>query len=126
MRSCARSWNFKPYPAGQGLAYSLPSAPRDYVETLGAGLTLFLAEKQILPVAQAIVPAGPADRLGGAAAQSEIASLLLLGLHARARRLGIAESAVAGGPWPARLSWSKSGRPCRCDAAASGRREVAL
>jgi len=93
---------FKPYPAGQGLAYSLPSAPRDYVETLGAGLTLFLAEKQILPVAQAIVPAGPADRLGGAAAQSEIASLLLLGLHARARRLGIAESplpaALAGTP----------------------------
>ena len=81
---------FKAYPAGQGLGYSLPSTLRDYIEALGTGLTLFLVEKQVLPPAQAVVPAGIAARLGGAAAESETASLLTLGIHARAGRLGLA------------------------------------
>jgi len=93
---------FKAYPAGQGLGYSLPSTLRDYIEALGAGLTLFLVEKQILPPAQAVVPAGVAARLAGAAAESETASLLALGIYARARRLGLAElplpAALAGTP----------------------------
>ena len=76
-------------PAGQGLAYSPPANVRDYVEALGAGLTLFLVEKQVLPPAQAAVPAELAVRLGGGAGQSDFASLLALGLHARARRLGL-------------------------------------
>jgi hypothetical protein len=83
---------FKAYPIGQGLRYSLPSTVRDYIEVLGSGLTLFLAEKQVLPLSQAAVPIEIADRVGAAAAQSETASLLLLGLHARARRLGLAEA----------------------------------
>ena len=82
---------FKAYPAGRGLAYSPPSTLRDYIEALGAGLTLFLAEKEVLPLTQAVVPNEVVDRLGGAAATSELASLLALGMHARARRLGLAE-----------------------------------
>jgi len=78
---------FTAYPAGQGLAYSPPPNVRDYIEALGAGLTLFLVEKQVLPSAQAILPAELAGRLGAGAAQSEFASLLLLSLHARAQRL---------------------------------------
>jgi len=93
---------FKPCPAGQGLGYSSPPMPRDYIEALGAGLTLFLVEKQVLPPAQAVVPPDLEARLGVVAAQSEVASLLALGLLARARRLGLAElplpSALAGTP----------------------------
>jgi hypothetical protein len=83
---------FKAYPAGQGLGYAQPSTLRDYVELLGTGLTLFLVEKQVLPAVQAVVPADVARRVGEAAARSELASLLVLGLHARARRLGLAEA----------------------------------
>lgn len=82
---------FNAYPAGEGLGYSLPSTLQAYIEALGASLTLFLVEKKMLPLEQAAVPAGIADRVGHAAARSEIASLLTLGLHARARRLGLTE-----------------------------------
>jgi hypothetical protein len=81
---------FTPHPAGQGLFYAPPAKLRDYIEALGAGLTLFLGEKQILPPAQLVLPADVTVRLGTAAAESEFASLLALSLHARARRLGLA------------------------------------
>jgi hypothetical protein len=81
---------FMPYPAGQGIGYNLPAKLRDYIEALGAGLTLFLGEKQVLPPAQLVVPADVAAHMNAAAVESEIASLLALGLHARAQRLGIA------------------------------------
>ncbi len=80
---------FTPYPASQGLIYAPPVRLRDYVEALGAGLTLFLGEKQVLPLTQVALPADVAARLGAMAAQSEFASLLALGLRARARRLGL-------------------------------------
>jgi hypothetical protein len=80
---------FAPYPAGQGLVYAPPVQARDYVEALGAGLTLFLGEKQVLPPAQVVLPADLAARTGATAAESEFASLLMLGFHARARRLGL-------------------------------------
>ena len=86
---------FKPYPAGQGLVYAPPTRPRDYAEALGAGLTLFLGEKQVLPPTQVALPADVAARLGAMAAQSEFASLLALGLRARARRLGLGETMPA-------------------------------
>jgi hypothetical protein len=80
---------FKACPAGEGAAYEPPPNLLDYIEALGACLTLFLVEKQVLPPAQALVPAGLAARLGAGAAQSEVASLLTLSLHARARRLAL-------------------------------------
>jgi hypothetical protein len=80
---------FKAYPAGQGLVYSLPANLLDYIGALGAGLTLFLVEKQVLSSAQAVIPAELAARLGAGATQSELASLLALSLHARARRLAL-------------------------------------
>ena len=79
----------KACPADQGLAYSVPPGVRDYIEALGASLTLFLVEKQVLPPAQAVVPAELVARLGAGAAQSDFASLLALSLIARARRLAL-------------------------------------
>jgi hypothetical protein len=91
-----------PHPAGQGLVYAPPAKLRDYIEALGAGLTLFFGEKQVLPPAQLVLPADLVARLGKAAAESEFASLLLLGLLARAQRLGLtgapALPALAGTP----------------------------
>ena len=91
-----------PHPGGQGLVYAPPAKLRDYIEALGAGLTLFLGEKQVLPPAQLVLPPDLAARLGVAAAESEFASLLLLGLLARAQRLGLAGApslpALAGTP----------------------------
>jgi hypothetical protein len=83
---------FRPYPAGQGLVYAPPASLRGYVEALGAGLTLFLSEKKVLPLTQVALPADVAARLAAMAAQSEFASLLALGLRARARRLGLGET----------------------------------
>jgi hypothetical protein len=79
----------KAYPPGQGLAYAPQTNVRNYAESLGASLTLFLVEKQILPSTQAVVPAELIARLDAGAAQSDFASLLALSLHARARRLGL-------------------------------------
>jgi hypothetical protein len=79
----------KAYPADQGLAYAPAPNVRDYIEALGTSLTLFLVEKQILPAAQAVVPAELVARLGAGTAQSDFASLLALSVHARARRLAL-------------------------------------
>ncbi len=87
---------FTPYPAGQGLAYAPPVRLRDYIEALGAGLTLFLVEKQVLPPARLVLPADLVKNLGQSAAASEVAALLALGVHARARRLGLAMPPVPG------------------------------
>ena len=91
-----------PHPAGQGLVYTPPAKLRDYIEALGAGLTLFLGEKQVLPPAQLVLPAELTVRLGRSAAESEFTSLLLLGLLARAQRLNLAGTpampALAGTP----------------------------
>lgn len=46
-------------PAGSGLAYAAPAAPHAYVHALGASLTLFLAEKNVIRPEQATVDAAP-------------------------------------------------------------------
>jgi hypothetical protein len=88
---------FTPYPAGQGLVLTPPARLRDYVEALGAGLTLFLVEKQVLPPARLTLPAEVFKGVDQAAAQAETAALLALGLRARARRLGLAVPPVPDG-----------------------------
>jgi len=80
---------FTPYPAGQGVVYAPPTQLRDYVEALGAALTLFFGEKQVLPPTQMVLPAELAARVAALAGGSEIGSLLALGLHARAGRFGL-------------------------------------
>ncbi|HTX66601.1 MAG TPA: hypothetical protein VMD31_12585 [Opitutaceae bacterium] len=93
---------FAPYPAGQGLAYAAPAALRDYAEALGGALSLFLTEKQVLPAARGVLPAEVVAAADRAAAQTEPAALLALGLRARAARLGLTAppppAALAAGP----------------------------
>jgi len=93
---------FTPYPAGQGLAYAPPAALRDYTEALGGALSLFLAEKQVLPAVWGVLPAEMVAAADRAAAQADPAALLALGLRARAARLGLAAppppAALAAGP----------------------------
>jgi len=87
---------FAPYPAGQGLRYAPPARLRDYIEALGASLTLFLVEKQVLPPARLALPPAVVAGADRAAAQSEMAALLALGLRARAQRLGLTVPPPAG------------------------------
>jgi len=81
---------WKPYPAGQGLTHSPLDHPRAYVEALGSGLSLFLFEKKVLPGDQIAVPESVVANLGAIAGESPQASLLALGMSARAARLGLA------------------------------------
>ena len=63
---------------------------RDYVEALGASLTLFLVEKQVLPPSRLSLPPNVVTGVDLAGAQGELAAFLALGLRARAQRLGLA------------------------------------
>lgn len=88
-------------PASAAFAYTIPSQPRPWLETLGASLGLFLVEKTILPRDQ-IRPAEPELRQAAErAAASEAASFAYLTLRARAARLGTAvppDGALARSP----------------------------
>jgi hypothetical protein len=77
-------------PAAGGLAYAGPASPRAWIDTLGASLGLFLAEKQLL--GQELLPPIAADvaHAGQHAASGEAASLAYLTLRARAAKLGVA------------------------------------
>ena len=77
-------------PAGSGLAYAAPAAPLAWLHALGAGLTFFLGEKQMLPAAQ--LPKGSAALLRAAQAMPVDARAqlaLVTGLR-RMATLGIA------------------------------------
>ena len=82
-------------PASAAYAYVIPSQPRAWLDTLGASLGLFLAEKSVLP--PACLASVPADLAAAAAraAGSEGASLAYLTLRARARQLGLADAPLA-------------------------------
>jgi len=86
-----------PYPAGAGLAYAPPTAPRAWLDTLDASLGLFLADKSLLPAARLATVAEDFDRAGAQTAGSAVASLAWLTLRARAVRLGLMP-AVADAP----------------------------
>ena len=76
-------------PASASLSYAPPTAPRTWLETLGASLGLFVVEKSIL--ARELVPPVEPDLQHAAqqAASGEAASLAFLTLRARAAKLGV-------------------------------------
>ena len=76
-------------PAGAGLTYAVPTQPRAWLETLGASLGLFMAEKTLLPVSRMSSPAYDLREAAQQAASSEAASLAFLTLRARAAKLGV-------------------------------------
>lgn len=77
-------------PEENGLAYVACPEPRAWLDVLGASLSLFLAEKQLLSFAQ-LAPLAPLfDVAAPLAASTPAASLAWLTLRARAARLGVA------------------------------------
>lgn len=82
-------------PASASFAYTIPSQPRAWLDTLGASLGTFLVEKTILPREQ-LAPVeqdlkGTAQRASG----SEAASLAWLTFRARVAKFGLAMPAEA-------------------------------
>ena len=76
-------------PEKSGLAYVPTSEPAAWVEMLGASVSLFLADKQLLPVAQ-LTPLAPVlERVAPQVMIRPAASLAWLTLRARAARLGL-------------------------------------
>jgi hypothetical protein len=82
-------------PASAAFAYTIPSQPRGWLDTLGASLGLFLVEKTILPREQLAPVEQDLNAVAQRAASSEAASLAALTFRARAARIGIA--AAPGG-----------------------------
>ncbi|MDO8544981.1 MAG: hypothetical protein Q7S40_31440 [Opitutaceae bacterium] len=79
-------------PSSAAFAYTIPAQPRAWLETLGASLGLFLAEKSIAP-RELLRPV--ADDLAAAArlaATGEAASFAFLTMRARAQRLGLGDA----------------------------------
>lgn len=88
-------------PASAAFAYTLPAQPRLWLETLGASLGLFLADKNVVP--GSTLPPVEADlqQVAARAATGEAASLAFLTLQARAAKLGlgtVAEPVLARSP----------------------------
>ena len=75
-------------PASAAFAYIIPVQPRPWLETLGASLGLFLAEKTILARDQLAPVAEDLSAAAFRAPQGEAASLAYLTLRARAAKLG--------------------------------------
>jgi hypothetical protein len=77
-------------PEKNGLSYTTCTEPRAWLDTLGASLSLFLADKQLLPATQ-LPPLAPVfDAAAQLAFISASASLSYLTLGARATRLSVA------------------------------------
>lgn len=80
---------WSPFPAGQGMTYMPPVSPRTWLEVLGASLTLFLGEKNLLAPEQLSTTSAAQATAAAQAAGGERESLAWLSLHARARALGV-------------------------------------
>jgi hypothetical protein len=75
---------WQPLPAGSGLAYAFPAAPRAWLDLLGASLDLFVAEK-VLQQSRYVMPLDAARRAADEAAPySALASLAWLTTEQRA------------------------------------------
>ena len=88
-------------PEKSGLPYIVPAAPRTWLDLLGASVTLFLAEKNLLAKEQLPAMDEVLARAAAAATTSEAASLAFLTLRNRAERLSVGtrlESALADSP----------------------------
>ncbi len=86
-------------PAKGGLKYEPPASPRAWLEMLGASLTLFLGEKNLLSAEQIPPMDDVLARTAEAAVGNEAASLAFLTLRNRSEKLGVAariEAALAG------------------------------
>ncbi|HEY0947632.1 MAG TPA: hypothetical protein VGD81_20280, partial [Opitutaceae bacterium] len=81
---------WSPYPAGAGVGHTPPPRPAAWIQTLGASVSLFLADKGVLPKEHAVLSPTVVDALAEQAVTSEAASLAWLTLGDRARRLGLA------------------------------------
>jgi hypothetical protein len=82
-------------PASAAFAYTLPSQPRAWIDTLGAALGAFLVEKKVLPATQLAPLEADLAQVGARAAASEAASLAFLTLRARALKLSLAPAVDA-------------------------------
>jgi hypothetical protein len=88
-------------PASAAFAFTTPSQPRSWLETLGAALGLFLLEKTIVAREQLRQVEPEAMQISQRAAASEAASLAALTFRSRAARLGYTvapEPALARSP----------------------------
>jgi len=88
-------------PEKTGVAYAVPASPGAWLDTLGASVSLFLAEKNLLPKDQLVAIDEAVARAAAAAPTGETASLAFITLRNRAERLGLAsrlEAALAASP----------------------------
>ena len=86
---------WSPYPAGAALHYTPATRPTEWIQTLGASLSLFLADKQVIPAGHIPPAATWLDRVAENAVTTESASIAWLTAADRARRLGLIASAPA-------------------------------
>ncbi|MFA5264748.1 MAG: hypothetical protein WC378_13075 [Opitutaceae bacterium] len=83
---------WQPYPAGGGIPYSPPASTAAWLDTLGASLGLFLAEKKVLPPARLAPVADDLRKAALLAPECPLASLSWLTLGKRAQKLGLAQN----------------------------------
>ena len=80
-------------PASAAFAYTIPTQPRAWLETLDASLGLFLVEKKVLLATQLAFVEPDAAAVAARATDGEAASLAYLTLRARAAKLGLGVAA---------------------------------
>lgn len=99
-------------PETTGLAYTAPRSATTWLATLGTALSLFLAEKNLLPRTQLAMVEETLARAAAAAPEREAASLAFLTLRNRAERLEVGarlEAALAESPLIAQARQSIAG-----------------
>lgn len=82
-------------PASAAFAYTVPTQPRAWLDTLDASLGFFLVDKNVLPAGQLSPVAPDLEAVASRAASSEAASLAYLTLRSRAVKLGLGAAAEA-------------------------------
>jgi len=78
-----------PFPAGAGIPYAPPPAPRAWLDALGVSLGLFLVEKGLMPKEQLPPMTAALEAFAPHASSPPAASLSWLTLVARAQALGL-------------------------------------